>query len=72
MLESDLFRRLCAADEVVFTRCGFNEPLSPSQAGLQGRIAALRELLEYGSLGMETFEEKDGILHVSANWNFVG
>lgn len=72
VLDGDLFRRLCAAGEVVFMRCGFNEPLSSPIAGPQGRIAALRELLEYGSLGMETLEEKDGILHVTANWNFVG
>ncbi|MEL6859999.1 MAG: hypothetical protein AAFO74_16550 [Pseudomonadota bacterium] len=72
VIEGELFKTICEAKEVVFTRHGFHEQISQTVEGPQGRLAALRELLEFGSLGMETLEEKDEVLHVTANWNFVG
>jgi len=72
VIEGDLFKTICEAKEVAFTRHGFHEQISQTVEGPQGRLAALKELLEYGSLGMENIEEKNEVLHVTANWNFVG
>lgn len=72
VIEGDLFKVICEAEEVSFTRRGFHEQISQTVEGPQGRLAALKELLEFGSLGMETLEEKAEVLHVTANWNFVG
>lgn len=72
VIEGDLFKAICEAKQVAFTRHGFHEQISQTVEGPQGRLAALKELLEFGSLGMERLEAKDDVLHVTANWNFVG
>lgn len=72
MIEGDAFKRICEADEVVFTRLGFHHELEGPITGPAGRLAALTELLEYGSLGMPTIEKRGKVLYVRANWNFVG
>ena len=72
VIEGDLFKTICEAKEVAFTRHGFHEQISSTIDGPQGRLAALREFLEHGSLGMEELETRDDVLHVKANWNFVG
>lgn len=72
VIEGDLFKAICEAEEVSFTRRGFHEQISQTVEGPQGRLAALKELLEFGSLGMEELEVSGNVLHVKANWNFVG
>lgn len=72
LLDSDAFKAICAAKEVVFTLHGFNEQISDPVSGPQGRLAALRDLLEHGPLGVQMVEERGGVLHVTVNWNFVG
>lgn len=51
VIDGDLFKTICEAKEIAFTRHGFHEQISQTIEGLQGRTAALKELLEFGSFG---------------------
>lgn len=71
VLEGEDFKLICLAEAVEFERKGFHTELQ-KYSGPQARYEALKELLTHGSLGLADIEERDGVLHVTANWCFVG
>lgn len=83
VMKSKAYQTILTAEHIIFERYGFGKPLHKNDKngwgpthryeGPEARVAAMNELLENGSLGMPTIEEReDGTTYIQANWNFVG
>ena len=72
VIESETFKQICRAKEVVLKRAFYGLDDGKPTKGPEARHAALAELLRYGSLGVGKVTMRGDTAHVEFNFNYVG